>query len=80
MKRSIKSFSTFNITTQEAHNIKGGGIPFCEWYISYTQNNNFRIDPAVMSVAMGLDQIVNSQGMSAAMKAGGDDFMSTYSF
>ncbi len=70
----------WKISNQEANNIKGGSTIFCEWYVSYAQANHIRIDPATMSDAMGLDQIVASQGMAAAIKAGGDDFMSTYSF
>ena len=76
MKRLINSFSKNQLSAQEATNVKGGTMGFCEWYVSYAGSNN--INPTTMATAMGLDQIANKWGMEVALIEGGSDFLASF--
>ncbi|MFK7950837.1 MAG: hypothetical protein AB8G11_24875 [Saprospiraceae bacterium] len=78
MKQSkLSKFKQFEISKGQSGNQKGG--IFCEIYIGYTEAQGSSINNGQMNKGILLDNILATQGMSAALQQGGQNYINKYS-
>lgn len=75
---NLTNFKANELNKNESFNLKGGAMTFCEWYINQRASEGKKVNQGQLNKAMGYDAILNSQGMDAALAAGGDNFKAKY--
>lgn len=73
--KGLNNFKSNEISLNAANNVKGGNN-FCEWYIN--QRAGKTIAQGQITKAMELDAILYTEGMDAALAAGGAEFKAKY--
>lgn len=76
MKR-ITQFKIQSISKASASKLKGGGY-FCDVYLGYVSETGETYKSRKMAYATKLDEIRRTEGMDAALAAGGARFLSRY--